>query len=65
MQSTRLAGHAEKFLRMLAEDTDRPRSLERYYVKVAFSHGVTVQRIAELSTIPLERVQVLLAERDG
>ena len=64
MQSTSMAEHAEKFLKLLSQDPDRTRSLERYYVKVAFKHGVTVQRIAELSTIPLERVQILLTERD-
>ena len=64
MQSTSRAFTAERFLLLLKEDEDRTRTLERYYVKLAFQYGVDVYRIASLSGLPLERVQILLLEED-
>lgn len=64
MQSTALAFTAERFLIILRDDADRTRSLERYYVKIAFQYGVPVQRIVELTGMPLERVQILLLENN-
>lgn len=55
-----LAGAAEKHLRLLADDGDAPRSLERYYVGLAFTYGVAVDRISELSGVPVTRVRAHL-----
>lgn len=55
---------AERFLILLREDVDRTRSLERYYVKLAFQYGVEVPDIVKHSGLPLERVQILLLEED-
>jgi hypothetical protein len=64
MQSTSRAFTAERFLLLLKDDEDRSRSLERYYVKLAFQYGVPVDQIAHLSGMPLERVQILLLEEE-
>ena len=64
MQSLSRAFTAERFLLLLKEDVDRTRSLERYYVKLAYQYGVPVTRIAELAGLQLERVQILLLEED-
>ena len=60
MQSTGLVDAAEKHLRLLADDTDVPESLERYYYRLAFDYGVPAGRIAELSGRSLARVHGLI-----
>ena len=51
---------AEKHLRLLAEDGDVPASVERYYVGLACTYGVGVDRISELSGVPVSRVRAHL-----
>jgi hypothetical protein len=55
---------AERFLILLRDDRDRTRSLERYYVKLAFGYGVPVDDIARLSGIEITKVRALLLEED-
>lgn len=55
-----LLSAAEKHLCLLAEDGDVPVSVERYYVGLAFTYGVAVDRIAELSGVPIVRVRAHL-----
>jgi hypothetical protein len=51
---------AETFLRILRDDPDKSARTEGYYVTHARDYGVTPERIAELSGIPLNRVALLL-----
>lgn len=51
---------AETYLRILRDDPDRSESLEAYYVRLAVGYGIGVERIAELTEIPLNRVARLL-----
>jgi hypothetical protein len=55
---------AERFLVLLREDGDRTRSLERYYVKLAYQYGVEVPDIVKHSGLPIDHVQALLLEED-
>jgi hypothetical protein len=55
---------AERFLILLREDGDRTRSLERYYVKLAYQYGVEVADIVKYSGLPTGHVQTLLLEED-
>ena len=55
-----LVAAAEKHLVLLAEDVDAPRSVERYYVELAYTYGVGVDRISELSGVPVVRVRAHL-----
>lgn len=62
MESTHgLVLAAEKHLELLRDDHDRVDSLDRYYVVNAYGYGVEPARIAELSGIPMGRVQTILA----
>jgi hypothetical protein len=60
VQVTSRAFIAETFLRLLRDDKDKSVATEAYYVRTAAGYGVTVERIAELSGIPLNRVAVLM-----
>lgn len=61
MESTRgLVRAAEKHLELLADDPDHTESLDKYYVVHAFGYGVEIDRISELSGIPVPRVRSLL-----
>lgn len=62
MQSTALAFTAERFLLILKDDPDTTRTLERYYVQIAYKYGVEVERIAHLSGIPVATVRELLLD---
>ncbi|MBN9210736.1 MAG: hypothetical protein BGO45_10705 [Microbacterium sp. 71-36] len=51
---------AENYLRILRTDPNPTIVTETYYVSIAARHGVSLERIAELTGIPLNRVDRLV-----
>lgn len=51
---------AENFLRILNADPNRTVATETHYVATAARHGVTLERISELTGIPLNRVAIIV-----
>ena len=51
---------AENYLRILRADPNPTIATETYYVSIAAAHGVSLKRIAELTGIPLNRVDRLV-----
>ena len=51
---------AENFLRILSADPDHTVAVETYYVATAARHGVALERISELTGIPLNRVAIIV-----
>jgi len=60
MQTQQRIYIAENYLRILNADPNPTLATEIYYVTLAARYGVPLERIAELTGLPLNRVSILI-----